>query len=136
MRLRPRLLKVFALVETATFVLEAILILHGRAHLIPFRCLLLCENNFENFRFGVCFVTCSRPPRRDFKLSVGVHDVPKTSRTRCDNARTTTSPYEKVCVKFQNIYNQSKTTHRLEACFLFQTRNMYRRKKVFRSVQV
>ena len=94
------------------------------------------QNNFEKYRFGVCFVTCSRPPRRDFKLSVGVHDVPKTSRTRCDNARTTTSPYEKVCVKFQNIYNQSKTTHRLEACFLFQTRNMYRRKKVFRSVQV
>ena len=67
------------------------------------RCVaVIYQNNFEKYRFGVCFVTCSRPPRRDFKLSVGVHDAPKTSRTRCDNVRTTTSPYEKVCVKFQN----------------------------------
>ena len=73
----------------------------------------------------------SRPPIRDFKLSVGVHDVPKTSRTRCDNAHTTTSPYKKVGVKFQNIYGQSKSSLNLVACFSFLHAEYVPKKKSF-----
>ena len=55
-----------------------------------------------------------------------MYDVPKTSRTRCDNVRNTSSPYEKVCVELQNIYDISKLTHKFVSCILLEMRIMYR----------
>ena len=64
------------------------------------------------------------------KLSDAVHNVPKTSRTRCDNVRTTISPYEKLCVKLKFIQDTSKITFLIKSknafSFFFQTQYLYR----------